>query len=120
MIKSARKSQVRMSRAYIPPSKRKAVETVATIDPETLNNISLFPTLGTQMAAKATAMKFKAVVNEQIEEEKRRLDQEKMLLEHTLLLEGEFDKTLNYSAMTDEEIEKYGLWRRRWPISKTS
>jgi hypothetical protein len=112
-----------MSRTYIPPSKRKAVETVATIDPETLNNMTLFPTLGTQMAAKATTMQFKAVVNDQIEEEKRRLDQEKMLLEHTLLLEGEFDKTLNYSAMSDEEIAKYGLWRRRWvtkPTSKTS
>ena len=92
---------------------------MATIDPETLANTKLFPTLGNHTGAKQSSMQFKKIVAERLEKEEHmkmlELAQEKMLLEHTLLAEGEFDKSLNYSAMTDEEIEKYGLWRRRWP-----
>jgi len=107
-----------MSRTYIPPSKRKQVETVATIDPETLANTTLFPALGAEMGPKTSSMQFKKIVDDRIKKDEELLDQKKMLMEHALLLEGEFDKTLNYSAMSDEQIEKYGLWRRRWPAKK--
>ena len=104
-----------MSSKYIPPSKRKQVETVATIDPETLANTTLFPTLGAEVGPKTSSMQFKKIVAEQIKKEEV---YQEMLLEHTLLVEGEFDKTLNYSAMSDEQIEKYGLRRARWPAKK--
>ena len=104
-----------MSRTYIPPSKRKEIQTIATIDPETLSNITLFPSLGSEVATKSSAMQFKKIVEDRLKKEEEenllRLDKEKNRLERNLLAEGEFDTSLDYTAMTNEELEDYGLVR---------